>query len=201
MAVKRRWGQGSSTALSFDSLIDVFMNVLGVLMITAVVLALSTSGRTPSPQKPQSEAMTPPEPVSPPVNSKPEPAIRLSLPQVREAGTRPLYVLISKDGIRPFSGGDLDTTGLYFDILELGSNLVLEPLAGQVMGAAELRSWLGQHDSTQRHLTAVIKPEGAGYYRDVRRIAAEAGFRSGWISHEGDSVVLGEGGRSGSLVQ
>lgn len=201
MAVKRRRRQGLTTALSFDSLIDVFMNVLGVLMITAVVLALSTSGRAPSPQSRLNETTAPPEPLSPPVSTNAEPAIRLSLPQVREAGTRPLYVLISQDGIRPFSGDDLETTGLYFERVELGRNLVLQPLAGQVMGASELRSWLGQHDPTLRHLTAVITPEGAGYYRDVRRIAAAAGFRSGWLSHEGDSVVLGEGGRSGSLVQ
>lgn len=53
MAVNQRGRcRSSSPDLSFDSLIDVFMNVLAVLMITAVVLALATPGRVSAPDSP-----------------------------------------------------------------------------------------------------------------------------------------------------
>ncbi|WP_094556412.1 hypothetical protein [Synechococcus sp. 1G10] len=198
MAVKQRGRRRSGAAeLSFDSLIDVFMNVLGVLMITAVVLALAAPGRVSNPQAP-----TPQPPVAPPPITQPErPAARLSLPQVQEAATSPLYLLITGDGIRPFSGDDLETTGRFFSLTDLGSSLQLDPIAGRVMSAEELRSWLRQHDPGSRHLSAAITPDGTGYYKEVRTIAAEEGFRSGWLAHEGDGVVLSSGGRTGSLVQ
>jgi hypothetical protein len=198
MAVNRRSRHRvAAEGLSFDSLIDVFMNVLGVLMITAVVLALATPGQQSSPQE---TAAPPPQP--PPAVTVPErPPVQLSLPQVEEAATRPLYLLVTGDGIRPFSGDDLATTSRYFNISDLGMQTVLRPIPGRVMGSGELRSWLRQHDPASTHLTAAITPEGAGYYREVRSIAAAEGFRSGWLDHDGDEVVLGPGGRSGSLVQ
>ncbi len=198
MAVNQRSRRRSGGAdLSFDSLIDVFMNVLGVLMITAVVLALAAPGRNSSPQPP-----SPQPPASPPPITQPEqPAARLSLPQVQEATTSPLYVLITSDGIRPFSGDDLETTGRYFSLTDLGSALQLQPISGRVMSAGELRLWLRQYDPGLRHLSAAISPDGTGYYKEVRTIAAEEGFRSGWLTHESDGVVLSSGGRTGSLVQ
>jgi len=42
--VSRRARHRAGVDLSLDSLIDVFMNVLGVLMITAMVVALSARG-------------------------------------------------------------------------------------------------------------------------------------------------------------
>ncbi|MCT0218555.1 hypothetical protein KQ304_05995 [Synechococcus sp. CS-1329] len=198
MGVKRQARRRSGGAeLSFDSLIDVFMNVLGVLMITAVVLALATPGQQ---SRPQPQAPSPPR--STPAEPEPDvPAVRLSLPQVQNASTRPLYLLITGDGIRPFSTDDLETVDRYFVSRDLGSSLELQPIPGRVMGEAELRSWLRQHDSGLRHVTAAITPEGIRYYRQVRTIAAEEGFRSGWLNHQGDSVILGSSGRTGSLVQ
>lgn len=197
MAMNRRGRQRSAAAsLSFDSLIDVFMNVLGVLMITAVVLALAAPG-----QQSTQEAAAKPPPPPPAVTAPERPAVRLSLPQVEEAATSPLYLLITGEGIRPFSGDDLETTSRYFGLTNLGMQTLLRPVPGQVMSSGELRSWLRQYDPSLRHLTAAITPDGAGFYREVRTIAAEEGFRSGWLAHEGDTVIVGPGGRSGSLVQ
>lgn len=200
MAVKRQARRrAGGTQLSFDSLIDVFMNVLGVLMITAVVLALASS-RQDKESRQKSQAPSPPPAL--PAEAKPDaPTIRLSLPQVQDASTRPLYLLITGDGIRPFSGDDLETTARYFVVNEQESSLELQAMPGRVMGESELRSWLRQHDANLRHLTAAITPEGVGYYKQVRTIAADEGFRSGWLNHQGDSVFLGSSGRTGSLIQ
>lgn len=198
MAVNRRNRHcAAAEGLSFDSLIDVFMNVLGVLMITAVVLTLATPGQQSSPQ----ETAAPPPQPAPAVTVPERPPVQLSLPQVEEAGTRPLYLLVTGEGIRPFSDDAMEATSRYFGLTDLGMQTLLRPIPGQVMSAGELRTWLRQYDPSLRHLTAAITPEGAGFYREVRSIAAEEGFRSGWLAHEGDTVVLGPRGRSGSLVQ
>ncbi|WP_157665431.1 hypothetical protein [Cyanobium sp. NIES-981] len=178
-------------------MIDVFMNVLGVLMITAVVLALAAQDENTSRRK-QEKPSTPP----PATQTKPKVApARLSLPQAQEVDTRPIYLFINAEGIRAFSGDDMATTGQYFAITDLGMQTLLQPVAGQVMTAGKLRRWLRQNDPSLRHVIAAITPEGSGFYLEARRIASEEGFRSGWVAHEGNSVVLGPGGRSESLVQ
>lgn len=199
MAVKRQFQRRASTGLSFDSLIDVFMNVVGVLMITAVVLALTVSNRQAGAELPPLSTPVQEAPTPPPAPAR-APA-QLVLPQVREASTRPLYLLITGDGIRPFDGQDLDTTSRYFRVEDFGDSLELTPSPGRVMSAADFRNWLERHDPSERHLTAAITPDGVGYYREVRTIAADAGFRSGWLDHEGPTVTLGSGGRTGVLVQ
>jgi len=198
MAVNRRSRPvTSASGLSFDSLIDVFMNVLGVLMITAVVLALATAETQPTTtESPDQQEPSPP----PPIPSKPA-AVQLSLPQAEEVLTKSLYLLVTGEGIRPFSDDDYTTTSQFFDLTDLGDGTLLQPISGRVMSSNELRLWLRQHDPSLRHLTAAITPEGAGFYREIRNIAASEGFRSGWLDHEGDFVTLGPGGRTGSLVQ
>lgn len=197
MAVTRRTRHRAAPSLSFDSLIDVFMNVLGVLMITAVVLALATAGKQQSVQK---DTEQPPQPPPAPIMPQ-RPPVELSLPQVEVATTMPLYLLVTREGIRPFSGEDIVTTSRFFILSDLGDRVLLEPIPGMVMGSSEMRAWLRQYNPSQFHLTAAITPDGAGYYREIRSIAFAEGFRSGWLYHEGDMVTWGPGGRTGSLVQ
>jgi hypothetical protein len=201
MAVKRR-GRSRTTAvnLSFDSLIDVFMNVLGVLMITAVVMALAVPGDVSSPKP------TPPTPPSLPTLPAPprtaSPRVRLSLPQVKEATTDSLFVLVTEEGIRPFSSDPSSIVQNYFSITDLGGSLRLEVLPGRVMDESSFRGWLRTFSPDERHVTAAVTPGGAKYYREVRRVAEEEGFRSGWLEQEEEVIVIGsEGGRTGSLVQ
>lgn len=202
--VNRRPRGRAGVELSLDSLIDVFMNVLGVLMITAVVIALSA--RDPGSSASPSET-SPPEPVpdlpaaAPPAPvARPEP-IRLQLPQVQASITEPLYVLLTSEGLRPVNGTGLEELERYFNLQNIGSSLQLVPRPGEVMGRGEFQQWLKGHDPIDRHITALVRPDGVEFYRDVRAISADAGFRSGWLDHQGDTIVLGRGGRSGSDVQ
>ncbi|NQV11623.1 MAG: hypothetical protein HQ527_10745 [Cyanobacteria bacterium] len=199
--VSRRPRRRAAVELSLDCLIDVFMNVLGVLMITAMVIALSARGPGQSTAKEETakEETPKPEPAPPPVvKSAP---IRLLLPQLEESFTQPLYVLLTAEGLRPVNGSDLSELERYFLLEEMGTSLRMEPRPGQVMGRDAFQQWLRGFDPSNRHVTALIRPDGVRFYRDLREITAAAGFRSGWLDHQTNTVVLGSGGRSGSDVQ
>lgn len=199
--VSRRARHRAGVDLSLDSLIDVFMNVLGVLMITAMVVALSARGPGQSTAKEETakEETAKPEP-EPPRVAKPEP-IRLQLPQLQQSFTQPLYVLLTAEGLRPVDSSDLSQLQRYFVLEEMGSSLRMEPRLGQVMGRDAFQQWLRGFDPSQRHVTALISPDGVRFYRDLRAVTAAAGFRSGWLDHQTNMIVLGSGGRSGSDVQ
>jgi biopolymer transport protein ExbD len=205
MAV-RRSGRQEHTELSFDSLIDVFMNVVGVLMLTAVVMALSVrSGPSPAPetQEPAQAAPPPPQPQpQPPVTQAPRRSpVQLRLPQVREVGTEPLFVFVSADGLRPLGLGDECLLQRSFSVTALAGQLLLEPRPASVMRAAAFRDWIRTYSTERHHIVAVVSPDGAARYREVREAALAAGFRSGWLEHQGGPLRVGEGGRDGRSVQ
>jgi hypothetical protein len=201
MAVRRPNRRSSrAVELSIDSLIDVFMNVLGVLMITAVVVALATPGTVAQKDQKQPEKVQPQESTQEPQRQS-QPAVQLSLPQVELANTDPLYMLLTSEGIRAFTGADLSLTQQYFTVLELGDSIRLAAIPGRVMGVSEIRTWLRSFNPSFHHVTAVITPGGVGYYRELRRVAAAEGFRSGWMDHDSDIITIGSSGRSGALVQ
>lgn len=208
MAVRRSGRQGH-TELSFDSLIDVFMNVVGVLMLTAVVMALSVrGGPSPAPETREPAQAAPPPPPTPqpqpppPVSQPPRrPPVQLRLPQVREVGTEPLFVFVSADGLRPLGLGDEGLLQRYFSVTALQGQLVLEPRPASVMSAGAFRDWIRTYSTDRHHIVSVVSADGAERYREVREAALAAGFRSGWLEHQGGPLRVGEGGRDGRSVQ
>lgn len=202
MAVRRAFRRTrKSIDLSIDSLIDVFMNVLGVLMITAVVLALATPSNISKDDKRDNTDSRPVQQEETSPNQSMRPAVQLSLPQVETAATNPLYLLLTSEGIRAFSSADPAFTQQYFTMLDVGDSIRLLAIPGRVMGVSEIQAWLRNHNPATRHVTAVITPGGEGYYRQLRQLASDEGFRSGWMDHDSESITLGSDGRSGSLVQ
>lgn len=187
--------------LSMDSLLDVFMNVVGVLMITAVVLALSVSQKkqgfaTAISQKSntaplQSESAAPPKPLI------------LTLPQAEDATTLPLYLLVTGEGIRAANGNDTLIADRYFtsEYNQVTESLVLDPIPGVVMSREELQAWLRSHSPASHHLMAIITPDGARFYKDVRKVVTQEGFRSGWTPHEGPQIVFSSEGNDVRTVQ
>lgn len=205
MAVRRNGGRGD-TELSFDSLIDVFMNVLGVLMLTAVVMALSVrGGPSPAPKQREPAATAPAPPVRPPLPQTTQPTrrppVQLRLPQVRDVGTEPLFVFVSGDGLRPLGLGDEGLLQRYFFVTAEQGQLVLHPRPTSVMSAGAFRDWIRQYNTGRHHIVAVVSPDGAERYREVREAALAAGFRSGWLEHQGGPLRVGDGGRKGESVQ
>jgi hypothetical protein len=205
MAVRRSGRQGH-TELSFDSLIDVFMNVLGVLMLTAVVMALSVRGgpsSAPEQREPAAAAPAPPLPTPLPQRTQPprRPPVQLRLPQVREVGTEPLFVFVSADGLRPLGLGGEGLLQRYFFVTAEQGQLVLDPRPASVMSAGAFRNWIRTYSTSRHHIVAVVSPDGAERYREVREAARAAGFRSGWLEHLGGPLRVGEGGRKGESVQ
>ena len=200
MAVKRS-SRPNDVGLSMDSLIDVFMNVIGVLMITAVVLALTVNEQSDATKS--EPALTPKTP--PPRQNLPPPPepVRLTLPQAMEASTKPLYVFVNREGIRAVNGNDPNVRARFFsiDYNPITESLILNAIPGSVMGSDDLRRWLRAHGPSTHHLTAIINPDGAGFYKELRQLVSQEGFRSGWVPHEGATIILGSGGRSGNTVQ
>ncbi len=170
-------------------------------MITAVVMALATPGTVVSQRKQETTEKARPLQSSQESNPEYQTAVQLSLPQVELASTDPLYMLLSAEGIRAFSVADLSMTQQYFNVQTLGDSIQLTAIPGRVMGVSEIQTWLRGFDSSRRHVTAVITPEGVGYYRELRQIASAQGFRSGWMDHDSETITIGSSGRSGALVQ
>lgn len=198
MAIRRfRRRSQSGTELSMDSLIDVFMNILGVLMITAVVMALalpSTKTRSEASKKnisvPATQAETDQGQIA-----------ELRLPRVEKANTKAIYFFLSKDGVREFSVGDTEASGRYFDETELSDSTRLRPIPGRVMGINEISASLDRYSPLERHMTAVITSDGIGYYKEIRALGRAKGFRVGWMQHQTDYIDIGSNGRTGDLVQ
>lgn len=184
-----------------DSLLDVFMNVLGVLMITAVVLALVV--RDQKGMAPTAGAPLPETPTARPDRLPPTPPIVLTLPQAEEASTIPLYLLITEEGIRAANGDDPSVPERYFYVASHPyiDSRILDGIPGEVMTKEDLQTWLRIHSQDSRHLMALITPDGASYYNEVRQLATQEGFRVGWLPHQGNRVILGSGGRDGRTVQ
>ncbi len=198
MAIRRsRRRAQSDTELSMDSLIDVFMNILGVLMITAVVMALAlptTKTRSEASKKNTSVPATHAE-------TNQDQVAELRLPRVEKANTKALYFFLSKDGVREFSVGDTENSGRYFNETELSDSTRLSPIPGRVMGIDEISASLDRYSPLERHMTAVITSDGIGYYKEIRALGQAKGFRVGWMQHQTDYIDIGSNGRTGDLVQ
>ncbi len=197
----RRHKQRGDVGLSMDSLLDVFMNVIGVLMITAVVLALSV--REQSEGAAASISKVPIKDSQPSRQETPRKPIRLILPEAEDVNTLPLYLLVTGEGIRPVNGDNSDVTDRYFSrsYNQITESLVLDPIPGLVISREELQDWLRSHNPSSWHVMAIITPGGTRYYRDLRKLVTQEGFRSGWTPHEGSQIVFGSEGDDGRTVQ
>jgi hypothetical protein len=186
-----------SASLSLDSLIDVFMNILGILIIAAITIAIlpQEEADTDSPSK-QAEQSPKKKKV---VTEKPVATVYLASQE--NVNTIPFYVYLDSEGARPIDLLNQSSLSRYFSIEYVGESTKLKALPGAVWNEKQRKLDLGQISGLERHIFMLVKPNGVRHYKDVRSSANLLGIRSGWSSFEDSHIYFGPGGRSMNTVQ
>ncbi|MCT0210769.1 MAG: hypothetical protein DCF18_10835 [Cyanobium sp.] len=176
--------------------LDILSAVMVIVLLVISVLALSLGvdrGRTAR-GDPRSK------PTAKPAAAAAKP-IADPWMKVPTAASSPLVALNSADGLRPLGLGGEGLLQRYFFVTAEQGQLVLDPRPASVMSAGAFRDWIRTYSTSRHHIVAVVSPDGAERYREVREAARAAGFRSGWLEHLGGPLRVGEGGRKGESVQ
>ena len=184
----------SKYELSLDSLVDVFMNVLGMLMLTAISVAISLPPRS-NPSESSRD-------VNPKVDKRPSPQADVYLAEERTVETQPFYIYLRSDGARPVDPAGAISSSGYFDISTDVATDVLRPTEGAVLTLGEYSRVVSQLSPEERHVVFLIDSSGVGYYRRLREIVSARGIQSGWtVWDKGDIRLTSEGGTSINSVQ
>ena len=189
----RRASNTNCYELSLDSLVDVFMNVLGILMLTAISIAITVPAHKPESEQRKTSTQT--------SKDDEEPAV-VYLAEERTVATQPYYLLLQSDGARPIDPANISASYPYFNIVRTSDEDRLSPLAGKVLSLAQYKQIVSSISPQERHVVFLVKPQGAALYRQLREITSEAGVQSGWTTWELNEIGLtSSGGTSIDRVQ
>jgi hypothetical protein len=184
---RRRKSRNTGLEISIDSLIDIFMNVLGILIFYAMIIALY--GGTP---KLESESSI----EKPEVKSQ-----TVHLAQEREVSTDPVFVHASLTGIRLV---DLDNSSLtyrYYQRQSSGSSLKLTPITSSSASKQEITAFLEKLTPSKNHVVILLHPKRVQDYSWIRKQASERGLESGWEDYERSELTFGSSGQTMNSVQ
>lgn len=192
--MRKKRGSGSYE-LSLDSLIDVFMNALGILMLTAITIAVAL------PQQQQSKTEhSKPRTANNPKSSQSKQA-EVYLAEEATVSTRPLYLLLSGDGARPVDPGNASISDPYFSTSTQGDTDILSPIQNRTLSLNESRRLLSSLSGAERHIVFLVRQDGAKHYRALRVLSTNNNIRSGWMVYERSDVHLSSEGSSFNQVQ
>lgn len=193
--MKRSMRRAGSNVLSLDSLIDVFMNILGILIISAIAISLSPQTE-PSPSNSKSNIAN----LNKATKNKPKIAT-IYLPSQETVSTIPLYMYVDSEGVRPIDMVDSQYLSKYFSIIYDGGSRRLTPVRGSVLVKDDLTGLLRNISGLDRHIVMLVKPDGIKHYKGIRALASDLGIRSGWTSFTESQIIIGPGGQSMNVVQ
>lgn len=172
--------------LSFDSLIDVFMNILGILIMYAMVIALyGDASDDNSKQAPKDATKT---------------AV-VNLAEERLVSTDPVFIHLDGDDIRLVNPFDSSSQSKYYNVTRSGESEVLSPVPGASASDVDILFFLNGISASANHVIILMHESGVGSYAKVRKMIADKGIESGWFLHERKDIRFAPGGQSLNSVQ
>lgn len=180
-AMIRKRTQRDSDNISLDSLVDIFMNVLGILMLTAIFLAIS------QPESSKNKRITEKKLTS---EKEPHDTNILYLAEAHDVDTVPFYFHLSSEGVRPVDPSRVETSSPFFNISENGTDSTLLPAPGQVIRSIEYDRFISSISARERHIVFLVDRLGVSHYRTLRQKAVSYGIESGWIPWEQPLIRL-----------
>lgn len=179
--------QRDGIELSFDSLIDVFMNILGILIMYAMVIALygDTSGDKNKELPKRSSTNT----------------VTVNLAEERLVSTDPVFIHLDGKDIRLINPNDSSTYSKYYNVSRFGESEELDPIPGSSASDVDILFFLNDISPTENHVIILMHESGVGSYAKVRKMIANKGIESGWFLYERKDIRFGPGGQSLNSVQ
>lgn len=179
-----------SLNLSLESMVDVFMNALGVVMLMGLGLALA-----PVTNKISSDSSSTKE-----ATDTNQSVLKYKIPVARHAASKPFFVYVDADGYRTIDA-DPRIEQRYFSSTSYSNAIVYTPIGNAITSISEIEKVVFTLDKNGRHAMILLAPNGLDNYERIVNALTAQGFSSGWLPLQSKEVVFSSTGRSTKEVQ